>query len=122
MTRFHCPDCKRTVTGKKQWLDFFITWLAVAIALELIILALLYFTSQQALTLSITNQTLYTWLAFIIAFAILGFFSPFIAYFIIPEKCPICNLKVSEAEQLEEIGEWERKRKKDEKGADSSED
>ena len=97
VTRVYCPDCKRAVTGKRQWLDFFIVWVAIVTALWLAFLAYSYSSLVSLSSSRILNdyQVLLVFVGVVV-------FSPFIAYFIISEKCPICNLKISEAERLNE--------------------
>ena len=101
MTKFYCPDCKRTVTGKKQWLDFFITWIAFVTVFAILGAAALFLSgyslAQQSdlTTLSQTSAKLFLFFGFLMAV------SPFFAYGIIHEKCPICNLDEVEASAVE---------------------
>jgi hypothetical protein len=89
MTRVYCPDCKRAVTGKKQWLDFFIVWVALVTALSLAFLAYSYSSLVSASSSQILNDY-----QVLLVFVGVAIFSPLIAYFMISEKCPICNLKI----------------------------
>jgi predicted nucleic acid-binding Zn ribbon protein len=98
MTRVYCPDCKRAVTGKKQWLDFFIVWVAIITALSLAFLVYVYSSSL----VSFSSSQILNDYQVLLVFDGIAVFSPFIAYFIISEKCPICNLKILEAERLNE--------------------
>lgn len=112
MTRFYCPNCKRWMSGKKQWLDFFIMWVALD---SIIAVILLLFIWSQAVTIT-SLETIYE---IGIIGAGLMVISPFLAYWVASEKCPTCNLSISDAELLNEI---ERKTRKGDSKASSLDD